>query len=87
VRVFQKDAWVCVEFDDSGPGIKDPSRIFDPFYTTKSVGKGTGLGLSICYGLVKNTVVRSRRATAKGVAQPSPSVYRLARNRHCRRRR
>jgi two-component system NtrC family sensor kinase len=53
VRVFQKDAWVWVEFDDSGPGIKDPSRIFDPFYTTKSVGKGTGLGLSICYGLVK----------------------------------
>ncbi len=53
VRVFRKDAHVCVEFDDSGPGIKDPSRIFDPFYTTKSVGKGTGLGLSICYGIIK----------------------------------
>ncbi len=53
VRVFKKDAFVCVEFEDSGPGIKDPSRIFDPFYTTKSVGKGTGLGLSICYGIVK----------------------------------
>jgi len=53
VRVFKKDVYVCVEFDDSGPGIKDPSRIFDPFYTTKSVGKGTGLGLSICYGIVK----------------------------------
>ena len=38
---------------DSGPGIKEPNRIFDPFYTTKSVGKGTGLGLSICYGIIK----------------------------------
>ena len=53
VRVFKKDAFVCVEFDDSGPGFKDPGRIFDPFYTTKAVGKGTGLGLSICYGIVK----------------------------------
>jgi two-component system NtrC family sensor kinase len=53
VRILTKDAYVCVEFDDNGPGIKDPNRIFDPFYTTKSVGKGTGLGLSICYGIVK----------------------------------
>ena len=41
-----------VEFTDSGPGVKDPSRVFDPFYTTKPVGKGTGLGLSICYGII-----------------------------------
>jgi len=44
---------VITEFQDSGPGIKEPTRIFDPFYTTKSVGKGTGLGLSICYGIIK----------------------------------
>jgi two-component system, NtrC family, sensor kinase len=41
-----------VELRDSGPGVKDPSRVFDPFYTTKPVGKGTGLGLSICYGII-----------------------------------
>jgi PAS domain S-box-containing protein len=41
-----------VEFVDSGPGVKDASRVFDPFYTTKPVGKGTGLGLSICYGII-----------------------------------
>ncbi len=53
VRVAQKDSFVCVEFDDNGPGIKEPGKIFDPFYTTKSLGKGTGLGLSICYGIIK----------------------------------
>lgn len=42
-----------VEFTDSGAGVQNPHRIFDPFYTTKPVGKGTGLGLSICYGIVK----------------------------------
>ena len=42
-----------VEITDSGPGVANTHRIFDPFYTTKPVGKGTGLGLSICYGIVK----------------------------------
>jgi two-component system NtrC family sensor kinase len=44
---------VAVRVRDSGPGIKEMNRIFDPFYTTKAVGKGTGLGLSICYGIIK----------------------------------
>ena len=43
---------LSIEFTDSGPGVKDASRVFDPFYTTKPVGKGTGLGLSICYGII-----------------------------------
>ncbi len=53
VRVYTKDGNVHTEFHDSGSGIKEPHRIFEPFYTTKSVGKGTGLGLSICYGIVQ----------------------------------
>ena len=43
---------VVLQFSDSGPGIRDPQRVFDPFYTTKPVGKGTGLGLSAVYGVV-----------------------------------
>jgi len=43
-----------VTVQDFGDGIKpeDQSRIFEPFYTTKSVGQGTGLGLSLVYSLV-----------------------------------
>jgi two-component system NtrC family sensor kinase len=53
VSVYAKDGNVHVDFEDSGPGMKEPSRIFEPFYTTKHLGKGTGLGLSICYGIVQ----------------------------------
>ncbi len=52
LRSWIESNQLLVEFTDSGPGVQDPSKVFDPFYTTKPVGKGTGLGLSICYGIV-----------------------------------
>lgn len=45
---------VVLTFSDNGPGLRDPQRVFDPFYTTKPVGKGTGLGLSAVYGMVQD---------------------------------
>jgi signal transduction histidine kinase len=48
-----QDEEVLVQFSDSGPGVKEPLRVFDPFYTTKAIGKGTGLGLSAVYGVVQ----------------------------------
>jgi signal transduction histidine kinase len=53
IRTQRDRGHVVVLFADTGPGIREPHRVFDPFYTTKPVGKGTGLGLSICYGIVE----------------------------------
>jgi signal transduction histidine kinase len=53
IKTMRDRAQVVVLFSDTGPGIKEPQRVFDPFYTTKPVGKGTGLGLSICFGIVQ----------------------------------
>jgi signal transduction histidine kinase len=52
VRTRVEGGNAVVEFSDTGVGIAQPQRIFDPFYTTKPVGQGTGLGLSACYGIV-----------------------------------
>jgi signal transduction histidine kinase len=53
IKTMRDRANVVILFSDTGPGIKEPHRVFDPFYTTKPIGKGTGLGLSICFGIVQ----------------------------------
>jgi signal transduction histidine kinase len=54
VSLWREANEVVIEFADSGPGLRDPERVFDPFYTTKPVGKGTGLGLSATYGVIQD---------------------------------
>lgn len=53
LRTFQKRDKIVIEFEDTGPGIQDPEKLFTPFYTTKEIGKGTGLGLAVSYGIIK----------------------------------
>ena len=53
ITIRPSGSQLCLEFADSGPGLKEPQRVFEPFYTTKPVGKGTGLGLSTCYGIIQ----------------------------------
>lgn len=54
VSLWRDAGEFVVEFADNGPGLRDPERVFDPFYTTKPVGKGTGLGLSAAYGVIQD---------------------------------
>jgi nitrogen-specific signal transduction histidine kinase len=46
---------VRISVSDQGSGIPAGAKdkVFQPFFTTKSIGKGTGLGLPISYGIVK----------------------------------
>jgi signal transduction histidine kinase len=53
IRMRPIASQLLLEFMDSGRGLKEPQRVFEPFYTTKPVGKGTGLGLSTCYGIIQ----------------------------------
>lgn len=48
--------YALITIEDTGHGIppENLERIFDPFYTTKSVGQGTGLGLSVAQGIIHN---------------------------------
>ena len=49
------DTMVIVEIIDSGTGIADENRtkVFDPFFSTKTTGEGTGLGLSVTRSIVE----------------------------------
>jgi signal transduction histidine kinase len=53
VSSWLRDGFVVLEFSDNGPGIQEPERVFDPFYTTRPIGQGSGLGLSVCYGIIQ----------------------------------
>lgn len=59
---------LTVTVRDIGPGISDPDKMFEPFYTTKAVGSddGMGLGLSISYGLVQSFGGNIRGSNAPG---------------------
>jgi signal transduction histidine kinase len=54
VHAYKNAHEVVIEFSDTGAGMSEPDRVFDPFYTTKAVGKGAGLGLSATYGIMQD---------------------------------
>ncbi|MCB1192281.1 MAG: GAF domain-containing protein [Leptospiraceae bacterium] len=56
IKTFVKNSELGISFTDTGIGMNGETikKMFDPFYTTKSVGKGTGLGMSVSHSIVAN---------------------------------
>ncbi|GEM_PF-5671893 len=54
VATSEAESSAVIEVTDDGPGMPDSvrRRVFDPFYTTKSVGRGTGQGLAMARSVV-----------------------------------
>ena len=53
-KVALESVYLHLKVSDTGCGIPSSiiSRIFDPYFSTRSYGEGTGLGLSIVHGIV-----------------------------------
>jgi two-component system C4-dicarboxylate transport sensor histidine kinase DctB len=54
ISLSQTPQTVTLIVRDTGEGLENPERVFEPFYSTKDIGssKGMGLGLSISFGII-----------------------------------
>jgi signal transduction histidine kinase len=74
IRTYLNDeSTVVISFEDNGPGIApdDATRIFQPFYTTKS--NGVGMGLAIC----RSIAAAHGGSLTFTPATPAGTVFRL----------
>ncbi|EMR02710.1 sensor histidine kinase [Cesiribacter andamanensis] len=55
IQLKEKEEALEIAISDTGSGIPQEalSRVFDPFYTTKSVGEGSGIGLDISKKIIE----------------------------------
>ena len=87
VSTAQQDGYVVIRFQDTGKGIPPHHlpRIFEPFFTDKSLGQGTGLGLAVSRSIVERhegtigVVSRVREGTTVSVRLPALARRELSR--------
>ncbi|MGV3774758.1 MAG: hybrid sensor histidine kinase/response regulator [Verrucomicrobiales bacterium] len=79
---LQPGRYVRISFEDTGAGIPESiiSRVFDPYFTTKSTGHG--LGLAMVYSIIKrhdgHIAVRSQEGVGSTFEIYLPAVERIA---------
>jgi two-component system nitrogen regulation sensor histidine kinase NtrY len=68
LRTAREDGGVTIRVEDTGPGVEDVDRIFEPHYTTKV--KGTGLGLAIARQIVEEHggTIRAESTPGRGTS-------------------
>jgi signal transduction histidine kinase len=68
-----EDSFVTVSIEDSGKGMdtKDPDRVFDAFFTTKSKGMGMGLFIS-------RMIVEAHGGNLRAVSQPGRTTFHVS---------
>ncbi|MBU2455917.1 MAG: GHKL domain-containing protein, partial [Proteobacteria bacterium] len=68
LATYKEKGFIAISIKDSGPGIpmSSQSKIFDPFYTTKT--NSSGIGLSICHRIITDHggSLRFNSGTKKG---------------------
>ena len=74
IETKEEGEFVSVNVIDSGEGIPEEviDNIFDPFYTTKSVGKGTGMGLDVV-----RQIVNQHLGSIKVESVPGRTVFKV----------
>ncbi|HUH87213.1 MAG TPA: PAS domain S-box protein [Pusillimonas sp.] len=63
VKVTEQGPLIEIAVIDRGHGLRDPERLFEPFYSTKS--EGLGMGLNIC-----RTIIESHHGRLWATANP-----------------
>lgn len=52
IKAYEDDLNLYLEVKDNGFGVKEPEKIFEAMYSTKTAGQSNGLGLYLCYKIV-----------------------------------
>ena len=75
IKTYIQNPWIIIEISDNGPGIPQDiqSKIYDPFFTTKSPGEGTGLGLNISH----NIIVQKHKGTIDVHSKPGKTCFEI----------
>jgi PAS domain S-box-containing protein len=79
-KTVPPDDYVALTIRDTGFGMESEvlDRIFEPFYTTKSLGKGTGLGLACVDGIVEMHKGFIRVESGRGIGSAFTLYFPLA---------